>query len=90
MSVKAYWEQMCWLGPENWGALPLNVPSPTASADTTVDSIDMTNTDAEADAAGAEAEVVEVTNLHREGAADDAGTCVFTCFTIDLVLSSLD
>jgi len=29
--VKAYWEQMCWLGPENYGALPLNMPVPTGS-----------------------------------------------------------
>lgn len=68
--MKAYWEQMCWLGPENWGALPLNVPTTTTtSADTTADSIDMTSTDADA-----EAEVVEVTGLHGESAVDDAGT----------------
>jgi hypothetical protein len=32
VSVKAYWEQMCWLGPENYGALPLNVPAPPVQA----------------------------------------------------------
>ena len=69
--MKAYWEQMCWLGPENWGALPLNVPSTTTSADTTADSIDITGTEAEA-----EAEVVEVTGLHRESAVEEAGTFI--------------
>ena len=34
--MKAYWEQMCWLGPENWGALPLIIPVPlTESVDLT-------------------------------------------------------
>lgn len=28
VSVKTYWEQMAWLGPENWGAIPLRVPVP--------------------------------------------------------------
>lgn len=28
VSVKRYWEQMCWLGPENWGGLPLKLPVP--------------------------------------------------------------
>ena len=27
--MKAYWEQMSWLGPENWGALPLTLPVDT-------------------------------------------------------------
>jgi len=86
VSVKAYWEQMCWLGPENWGALPLNVPSPTDSADTTVDSVEMTHTEADKDALGAEeAEVLDVTSLHKEGAAYAAGTCLFICFTIYFV-----
>lgn len=41
MSVKAYWEQMCWLGPENWGALPLTVPTATTDTADTANSIDV-------------------------------------------------
>jgi hypothetical protein len=32
VSVKRYWEQMAWLGPENWGAIPLRVPAPPEEA----------------------------------------------------------
>ena len=92
--MKAYWEQMCWLGPENWGALPLNVPTSattttttttttTSSADTTADSVDMTGAEAEV-----EVEVVEVTDAHRESGVDDAGTFIFLsliyCMHFDL------
>lgn len=68
VSVKAYWEQMCWLGPENYGALPLNVPAPPVPA---VDLTDATQDEAAEDTHATPAATEDVPEEDTED--DEAG-----------------